>query len=441
MHKNRAGVDDRMLARLSTAGSRAASALGRWLLCAALGAGLVACAVAPPAAPTPLTAPLHVDAARLDQVVDWLKSDVAQNRYPGAVVLVAQHGKVLLHQAVGWADKQRNVPMALDSIHPIASSSKLVTTVAALRLIEQNRLRVMAPVARYLPELANLRVARRDAAGNPTAELVPAARQPTVHDLMTHRAGFTYFFFPKNPLRDRYRELAIDRIDSDAAPEMLRKLATLPLAFEPGSAFEYSIATDLLGHVIERVTSQPLDQALNQLVLDPLKMRDTSFHVRDAALARLARPAANDADLWVFDWLDVSKPPKRFSGGAGLASTAADYARLLQMMLNEGELDGVRLLSPATVRWAMADQIGPMRGVAHPGDGYSWNLFNPVRIAGGGPLFPGSVGDIFWGGITGPRYFMDPQHGLIGVLLMLRPAERAAVHAEFRSLVYGALRP
>ena len=409
----------------------------RALLAAALAFGLGACAspaLAPPAAP-----PLALDAARLNKVVDWLQADVEKNRYPGAVVLVMRDGKTLLHEAVGWADKDRRVPMARDSILPIASSTKLVTTVAALRLFEENRLRIMAPVASYLPELANLRVAKRDASGNPTAELVPAARQPTVHDLMTHRAGFTYFFFPKNALRDRYRELAIDRIDTDAAPEMLRKLATLPLAFNPGSSFEYSIATDLLGHVIERVTGQPLDRALKDLVTDPLKMNDTSFHVAGPALARLARPAANDPDLWVFDWLDVSKAPKRFSGGAGMASTASDYARLLQLVLNEGELDGVRLLSPATVRWAMADQIGAMRGVAHPGDGYSWNLFNPVRTAEGGPVFPGSVGDIFWGGITGPRYFMDPQQRLVGVLFMLRPSERAAVHAEFRAMVYGAL--
>jgi CubicO group peptidase (beta-lactamase class C family) len=407
----------------------------RALLAAALAIGAASCAVAPPAQP------LQLDSARLNKVVDWLKADVAKNRYPGAVVLVARDGKVLLHEAVGFADKERNVPMARDSIHPIASSSKLVTTVAALRLFEQNQLRIFASVASYLPELANLRVAKRDAGGNPTTETVAASRQPTVHDLMTHRAGFTYFFFPKNGLRDRYRELAIDRIDTDAAPEMLRKLATLPLAFEPGTAFEYSIATDLLGHIIERITGKPLDQALRELVLEPLKMNDTSFYVSGAAAARLAKPSANDPDLWVFDWLDVSKEPKRFSGGAGLASTASDYMRLLQMMLNEGELDGVRLLSPATVRWAMADQIGSTRGVAHPGDGYSWNLFNPVRTAVGGPVFPGSVGDIFWGGITGPRYFMDPQQRLIGVLFLLRPSERAAVHAELRAMVYGALVP
>jgi CubicO group peptidase (beta-lactamase class C family) len=410
----------------------------RVFLAGALALGLTACAVAPIAPPQQ---PLQADNARLNQVMTWVKADVDKGRYPGAVVLVMRDGKMLLHEAVGWADKERNVPMARDSIHPIASSTKLITTVAALRLFEQNRLRIMAPVASYLPELANLRVAKRDATGNPNlAETAPSARQPTVHDLMTHRAGFTYFFFPKNALRDRYRELGIDRIDTDAAPEMLRKLATLPLAFEPGTSFEYSIATDLLGHIVERVTGQPLDQALNELVLQPLKMNDTSFHVSGAALARFARPAANDPDMWVFQWLDVTKPPKRFSGGAGMASTASDYARLLQMVLNEGELDGVRLLSPATVRWAMSNQVGTTRGVAHPGDGYSWNLFNPVRVAQGGPLFPGSIGDIFWGGITGPRYFVDPEQKLVGVFFMQRPSERGAVHAEFRAGVYGALR-
>jgi len=407
----------------------------RALLAATLALGLSACAVAPTAAP-----PLQLDPARLNQVVRWVQSDVDKGRYPGAVVLVMRDGKVLLHEAVGLGDKERNVPMARDSIHPIASSTKLVTTVAALRLFEENRLRIMAPVASYLPELANLRVARRDASGSPTLDGAASARQPTVHDLMTHRAGFTYFFFPKNALRDRYRELGIDRIDTDAAPDMLRKLATLPLAFEPGTSFEYSIATDLLGHIVERVTGKPLDQALNELVLQPVKMNDTTFHVSGAALQRLARPGANDPDKWVFEWLDVTKPPKRFSGGAGMASTASDYARLLQMVLNEGELDGVRLLSPATVRWAMSDQIGTTRGQAHPGDGYSWNLFNPVRTAQGGPLFPGSVGDIFWGGITGPRYFVDPEQRLVGVFFMQRPSERGPVHAEFRAMVYGALR-
>ena len=410
----------------------------RLFVAVALCASVASCGTARVAPPR-----LALEPARLNAVTEWLEADVAKGRYPGAVVLVAQDGKVVLHKAVGWADKDAKVPMAIDSIHPIASSSKLVTTVAALRLFEANRLQVMAPIATYLPELKNLRVARRDASGNASAELVAPARQPTVHDLMTHRAGFTYYFFPKNALRDRYRELGIDRIDTNSTGEMLQKLQPLPLAFEPGSAFEYSIATDLLGHIIERITGQPLDRALDELVLQPLGMRETRFYVDPSRQARLAKPFANDPDLWVFDWLDVSKPPKRFSGGAGLASTAGDYFKLLQMMLNEGELDGVRLLSPATVRWAMSDQLAANtpRGPGHPGDGYSWNLFNPVRVAGGGAVFPGTVGDVFWGGITGPRYFADPDKRLIGILFLLRPSERAAVHAEFRALVYGALRP
>jgi CubicO group peptidase (beta-lactamase class C family) len=384
-----------------------------------------------------------IDTQKLAAIVDWLKADVEKGRIPGAVVLIARDGHVLLHEAVGWADKDKKVPMRRDSIHPIASSTKLITTVAALRLFEANKLQVMAPIATYLPELKDLKVAveRRDAAGNVTTELVAPTRQPTVHDLMTHRAGFTYFFFPPNPLRDRYRELGIDRIDNMTADEMLAKLATLPLAFSPGTSFEYSIATDLLGHIIERITKKPLDVALKELVLDPLNMKDTSFVVQGAALERFARPLSNDPDMWVFEWLNVTKPPKRFSGGAGMASTVTDYFRLLQMLVNGGSFNGVRLLSPITVRWALADQIGATRGVAHPGDGYSWNLVNPVRVAEGGPAFPGSIGDVFWGGITGPRYFFDRHERLVGIVFVEGPSIRAAYHAELRAMVYGAIMP
>jgi CubicO group peptidase (beta-lactamase class C family) len=381
------------------------------------------------------------DTAKLKGVVDWLKADVDKGRTPGAVVLIARDGQVVLHEAVGWADKDKKIPMQRNSIHAIASSTKLITTVAALRLFEQNKLPVMAPIATFLPELKDLKISveKKDASGTVTTELVAPARQPTVHDLMTHRAGFTYFFFPPNPLRAKYRELGIDRVDNMTADEMLQKLATLPLAFAPGTSFEYSIATDLLGHIIERVTKKPLDVALNELVLDPLKMSETTFYVQGGAVARYARPLPTDPDKWVFDWLDVTRAPKRFSGGAGMASTANDYYRLLQMLANGGTLDGTRLLSPMTVRWALADQIGTMRGVAHPGDGYSWSLVNPVRVSAGGAPFQGSVGDLFWGGITGPRYFVDPKEGLVGIVFVQGPSIRAAYHAELRSMVYGAM--
>jgi CubicO group peptidase (beta-lactamase class C family) len=393
------------------------------------------------AAVAPAAAPSGFESAKLTAIVDWLKADVEKGRIPGAVVLIARNEQIVLFDAVGWADKEKKIPMRRDSIHPVASSTKLITTVAALRLFEMNKLPVMAPIANFLPELKDLKVAvqKRDAEGKVTTELAAPPRQPTVHDLMTHRAGFTYFFFPPNPLRAQYRELGIDRIDTLSADEMLQKLGKVPLAFAPGSSFEYSIATDLLGHIIERVTKKPLDAALKELVLDLLKMRDTTFHVQGAAMSRFARPLASDPDMWVFQWLDVTKAPKRFSGGAGMASTAADYHRLLQMLMNGGTLDGVRLLSPMTVRWAMADHIGAMRGVAHPGDGYSWNLFNPVRIAEGGAVFPGSIGDIYWGGITGPRYFVDPREQIVAIVFVQGPAVRAAYHAELRSMVYGAI--
>lgn len=390
-------------------------------------------AAAPPAAKAGL------ESKKLSAIVDWLKADVEKGRIPGAVVYVARNGQTVLHEAVGWADKDKKIAMRKDSIHPIASSTKLITTVAALRLFEQNRLSVMAPISAYLPELRDLKIERRDASGAATGEMVAPARQPTVHDLMTHRAGFTYFFFPPNPLRSKYKEQGIDRIDTLNTAEMLQKLQALPLAFSPGTSFEYSIATDILGHIVERITGKPLDVALREMVLEPLKMRDTTFQVQGADLQRFARPLSNDPDMWVFDWLDVTKAPKRFSGGAGMASTAADYARLLQMLVNGGTLDGVQLLSPATVRWAMADHIGTMRGQAHPGDGYSWNLFNPVRVAEGMAPFQGNTGDIFWGGITGPRYFVDPKEKLVGIVFAQGPSIRAAYHAELRAMVYAAL--
>ena len=381
------------------------------------------------------------DTAKLKAITGWLQADVDKGRTPGAVVLIARDGQVVLHEAVGWQDKDKKVPMARNSIHAIASSTKLITTVTALRLFEQNKLQVMAPIALYLPELKDLKISveKKDAGGNASTELAAPARQPTVHDLMTHRAGFTYFFFPPNPLRNKYRELGIDRVDNMPADEMLKKLATLPLAFSPGTSFEYSIATDLLGHIIERVTQKPLDVALKDLVLDPLKMNDTTFHVQGSAVARYARPLATDPDMWVFDWLDVTRAPKRFSGGAGMASTAGDYFRLLQLLVNGGTLDGTRLLSPMTVRWALSDQIGTMRGVAHPGDGYSWSLVNPVRVSAGGAPFQGTVGDLFWGGITGPRYFIDPKEKLVGIVFVQGPSIRAAYHAELRAMVYGAM--
>ena len=380
------------------------------------------------------------DTEKLKAITGWLQADVDKGRTPGAVVLIARDGQVVLHEAVGWADKDKKVPMQRNSIHAIASSTKLITTVAALRLFEAEQdCRSWRRFRSTLPELKDLKIEKRDASGNVTSELAAPARQPTVHDLMTHRAGFTYFFFPANPLRAKYKELGIDRVDNMTADEMLQKLATLPLAFSPGTSFEYSIATDLLGHIIERVTKKPLDAALKELVLDPLRMNDTTFLVQGDAVARYARPLATDPDMWVFDWLNVTRAPKRFSGGAGMASTASDYFRLLQMLVNGGTLDGKRLLSPMTVRWALADQIGTMRGVAHPGDGYSWSLVNPVRVSAGGAPFQGNVGDLFWGGITGPRYFVDPKEKLVGIVFVQGPSIRAAYHAELRSMVYGAM--
>ena len=262
-----------------------------------------------------------------------------------------------------------------------------------------------------------------------TAEPVPAARQPTVHDLMTHRAGFTYFFFPKNALRDRYRELGIDRIDTDAAPEMLRKLATLPLAFDPGTSFEYSIATDLLGHIVERVTGKPLDQALNELVLEPLKMRDTMFHVSGpsagaAGAARRQRPRHVGVRL-ARRYQGAEALLRRRRPGLHRRATTPGCCRWCSTKASSTACGCCRQRPCAGRCRTRSARRAASRTRATATRGICSTRCAPRRAV---RSFPGSVGDIFWGGITGPRYFMDPEQRLVGVLLLLRPSERAAVH-------------
>jgi CubicO group peptidase (beta-lactamase class C family) len=377
---------------------------------------------------------------RLKVVTDFIKRDVEKGVIPGATLLIARDGNVVLLESIGMLDPAKRVPMRPDAIHRIASMTKPIVSVAAMRLVERGQLNLNDQVAQHLPELKGLQVlAQRDPAAK-GSETVPA-RPITVHDLLRHTTGFTYWFVgQKTPIRQRYQDEDIDGLYGMDAAQMLQKLAKIPLLQQPGTTFEYGMGTDVLGHVIEKVTGKPLDRALAELVFEPLKMNDTVFHVGPDRLARMAQPAANDPDQWVFKWLRLTEPPKRFSGGAGAASTANDYYRFLQMLLNGGELDSVRLLSPQSVRYMLADHLGFIRGPNYlPGDGYGFGLGFAVRLADGLASVPGSAGDAFWGGITGPRFWIDPRERLAVVLLMQAPAQRGRYQTVMRNMIYGAM--
>lgn len=404
-----------------------------------------ALAFAPPTQATE-AAQQGFDPARLKAITEWVERDIAAGKIPGMVLLVLRDGKPVLFQAMG--EQTPGAPMRTDSVHRIASTTKIFTTTAAMRLYEQGRFKLSDPVSAYLPEFKDIRVSvsDKDASGNVVTRLEAPRRAPTLHDLMRHTAGLTYYWIgPTNAVRQSQKDQDLEGVYSLTADEMIARLGQQPLLYHPGSTFEYSIATDVLGHVLERIERKPLDQVISEQVLQPLGLRDTVWHVDDTLAPRLAEPSRQtlerDSLAWVFTWLDLRKPPKRFSGGAGMASTAGDVGRLLQMLANGGEIDGVRLLSPKTVRYMLyVDHLEGVRGPHYnAGAGYGWGLVNPVRVAAGVHETPGNPGDLYWGGITGPRYVVDPAERLVIVAMFQAPSLRAHYYTLLRQMVYGAM--
>jgi CubicO group peptidase (beta-lactamase class C family) len=286
---------------------------------------------------------------RLAQISVTLRADVERRLIPGAVMLVARGGAVGYAEAVGWRDREQASPMSLDAIFRIASMTKPVTSVAALMLAEQGRLQVAAPVADYLPELRDRTVG---------VERVRARRIMTVQDLLRHTSGLTYAAFGDTPVQMLWREAQLMREDQTNA-ELVAKLAALPLLFEPGTTWEYSMSTDVLGRIVEVVSGQSLAKFFGERITGPLGMVDTAFEATDGRTHRLAEPQADAATGARPPMRNVASPQRWASGGGGLVSTAADYLKFCRMLLGGGELDGVRLLSPKTIRHMTANHLPP----------------------------------------------------------------------------------
>jgi len=375
---------------------------------------------------------------RLQRLMDALKAEVHKKRLPGAVAVVARHGKTALLQSVGQLDPATGEAMRLDARFRIYSMTKPIVSVAAMMLVEQGRLLLSDTVARHLPEFADQQV--MDADGN----LQPVQRDATVHDLLRHTAGMTYEFLGASPVQRQYTQLRIGSRQQTLA-DFTRQLAGLPLMFEPGSVFEYSRATDVLGRVIEVVSGQNLPDFLREQIFEPLAMPDTAFTVPAAYHGHIAEPFARDPDGGMqMRVIDVRTDAALASGGGGLISTAQDYARFLQFMLNRGELDGVRLLGPRTVDFMTCDHLGDIpvadtgtRALLPPGHGFGLGF--AVRKELGGAPVPGSVGTYFWGGLAGTTFFVDPALDLFGILMLQAPNQREYYRMLFRSMVYAAV--
>ncbi len=385
-----------------------------------------------------------INTARLDSYMQTVQRDADAGLIPGAVLLVAREGRVLYVGAVGLQDPATKRPMARDSIFRIYSMTKPMVSVAALQLVEEGKIGLSAPVSLYLPELKGLQVGVQNtgADGKVALERMPARREMTVQDLLRHTSGLTYGVFGTSMVKEEYLKSGVHSRDPEFDNvELVRRVAKLPLAYQPGTTWEYSISTDILGALVEKVSGKSLDAVLNERILRPLKMSDTGFWVTAEKQSRIAEPFPVDPDNQrAVRLLEIRKPPRFLSGGGGLTSTVDDYFRFAQMLANGGELDGVRLLARKTVEWMTSDHTDGMRGPAYlPGAGYGFGLGVAVRTATGQSTIPGSVGDFHWGGIAGTHWWADPREKLVAVWMIQGPGRAGYFRSTMRTAVYTAL--
>jgi CubicO group peptidase (beta-lactamase class C family) len=382
---------------------------------------------------------------RLARIGQVLNGQIEMRSFPGAVALVARKGRVAYFEAVGQLDPKTGSPMSKDAIFRLYSMTKPFTSVAAMILVEEGRLRLTDPVGTYLPKLLKLDVAAQgpDSNGKATYTVVPSERPVTVYDLMRHTSGLVYGGFTRNEyVKDLYAKENVGWSGVTPA-EQLEALARVPLARQPGTMWEYGLSTDVVGRVVESVTGMPLGRFLDERLFRPLGMKDTTFLVPPDKVRRLAQPLAVDrATGKPITLHDVTVAPKNDAGGAGAAGTAMDYARFLQMLANGGYLDSKWILAGTTVRLMTADHLGDIKpAIPLLAPGYGFGLGFAIRRADGLNGVAGSAGEYNWGGAGGTMFWVDPREQLVAVLMtQAQPGPWQREFRElFRQLVYQAI--
>lgn len=398
------------------------------------------------AAPLPQALPedVGVSSERLQRLSATMQQAVDIGELPGVVVMLARGGKLFYSKTFGWQDKAAGIAMREDSIFRIYSMTKPLVSTAAMMLLEEGRLSLDEPISKYIPEFAEMQVGIDgvDGGGNPTFTQVPAKRQVTVQDLLRHTSGLTYgAFVQRTSVQKAYKEAGIWSQNWVLA-DFARALAKLPLQYQPGTTWEYGHSTDILGRVVEVASGQTLDRFLAQRILVPLGMRDTAFDVAPDKQNRIAEPIADKYTGKTPELIDVRKRATFFAGGHGLTSTAGDYLRFVQMLLNGGELAGTRLLGPRIVAYMSSNHLNESisRGNNYiPGPGYGFGLGFATRLETGQSEWPGSDGEYFWAGYAGTYFWIDPQEDLVAVMMSQEPVRRQHYRVLLRDLVYQAI--
>ena len=398
-------------------------------------------------AQTPVTR-LGFSTARLARIDSTMQQAVDRNEIGGAVALVLRDGQTIYSRAFGWSDREANRRMTTDAIFRIASQSKAITSVAILSLAEEGKLAITDPVSRFIPAFQRTTVAMRADTGR---AIVRARRAITIRDLLTHTAGISYG--TDSLVAPLYREKGLGSAagpsgwyfadKNEAVCDVIDRLATLPFVAQPGERFVYGYNTDILGCVVEKVSGMPLDEFIRKRITGPLGMRDTYFFLPKDKATRLVAVYGSGTENHVVRAPEgppgqgdyVVGPRKTFSGGAGIVSTAADYGRFLQMLLNGGALDGARILAPKTVDLMTTNASDSL--YSRNGEGFSLGFRTLERAGAVGRVE--SVGSYGWGGAYASTYLVDPKERLVLVFMINQLPDRSGVPAKFPLLVYQAL--
>ena len=378
---------------------------------------------------------------KLSSIDDFINGEVASGHIPGAIVLIQRHGQPVYFKCFGKRDVEKATPMTADTIFPIHSVTKTITSVAAMMLVDQGKIALDDQVSKYIPSFAGMKVGveRKDESGRPVLDQVALRRPVNIEDLLLHTSGITYGFYGEGLVKAAYDGIYLGDFDN---AEFVERLAKVPLAEQPRTLWDYGHSIDVLGRVIEVASGQSLYQFEKTQLLDPLGMTTTKFFLIDPAeRARYAQPLAKDRHV-ERNSLDVTRWE---SGGGGMVSTAADFARYGQMLLNGGTLDGKTYLTPAAFAAVTTDHIGPGSGVArdffyYPGDGFGFGYGFGIRTDPGNavPPPPGSLGEIKWDGATGVYLVVDRAQDMFFVVMENSPSGRLHVEVTLKKIIYDA---
>jgi CubicO group peptidase (beta-lactamase class C family) len=389
---------------------------------------------------------------RLDNIRKVFGAKVDAGEIPGYVALVARRGKVAYFESYGVQNPNTKKPMSRDAIFRIYSMTKPVTSVAAMMLVEEGKIRLSDPISLYLPELANLQVATNAASVKEPSEVQtrPAKNPIRVVDLLMHTSGLTYSFFKPFPGGGPVEQMYLDGGENDldvTNAELVTRLSKLPLRYEPGTTWWYSRSTDVLGRLIEVVSGMTLGEFFDKRIAKPLGMVDTSFRVVPSKVSRFVEPFDDDKKGLILQYTDPTKPVKFEAGGQGLTATVMDYARFAHMLLNRGSLDGARILGKKSVELMTTNQLAPTLDLGPfylPGQSHGWGLLGAVRTEG--PRAPaalnpmdGSVGEFYWAGYAGTYFWVDPKEELVGVYMMQSVRQLLPYATAFKTLVVQSI--